>query len=93
MKKIFKLFLVIVMTFMMTSSVMAKEVDHFKGVVDNKAVIEDDVKGSSAAIGNDAEMKGKTEGVSFIIGNTVTFNGDSEYLVAAGNSLDVKGGS
>lgn len=91
MKKIFKLFLVIVMTFMMTSSVMAKEVDHFKGVVDNKAVIEDDVKGSSAAIGNDAEMKGKTEGVSFIIGNTVTFNGDSEYLVAAGNSLDVKG--
>lgn len=91
MKKIFKLFLVIVMTFMMTSSVMAKEVDHFKGVVDNKAVIEDDVKGSSAAIGNDAEMKGKTEGVSFIIGNTVTFNSDSEYLVAAGNSLDVKG--
>lgn len=91
MKKIFKVLLVLVMTFMMTTSVMAKEVDHFKGELDTNAVIKDDVKGSVAAVGNNAEMSGKAEGVSFIIGNTVSFTGNSEYLTAAGNSLDIEG--
>ena len=91
MKKILRLFLVLMVCFMMNSTVMAKEVDHFKGEVGNNSEIKDDINGSAAAIGNEAKVSGKTDGVSFIVGNTASFTGNSEYLVAAGNSVEIKG--
>ena len=47
MKRFLKIFLVLVMTFMMSGSVLAKEVDHFKSDIDNSAEIKDDVINSS----------------------------------------------
>lgn len=91
MKKIFKLFLVISLTFMFNFSVFAKEIDHFKGEVNENAEIKDDIKGSTIVAGNNASMKGKADGVSFIIGNVTSFTGESEYLASAGNSVLVKG--
>ena len=43
MKKILRLFLVLMVCFMMNSMVMAKEVDHFKGEVGNNSEIKDDI--------------------------------------------------
>lgn len=91
MKKIFKVFLVFLVCFMMTNTVMAKEVDHFKGEVNESVEIKDDINGSAAAIGNEAKVSGKADGVSFVIGNNVSFTGDSEYLVSIGNSIEVNG--
>lgn len=91
MKRFLKIFLVLVMTFMMSGSVLAKEVDHFKSDIDNSAEIKDDVKGSSAVLGDTANFSGKADGVSFVLGNSVSFTGESEYAALAGNSISVKG--
>ena len=91
MKKFLKIFLVLVMTFMMSGSVLAKEVDHFKSDIDNSAEIKDDVKGSSAVLGDNASFSGKADGVSFLLGNSVSFTGESEYAALAGNSIEIEG--
>lgn len=91
MKRFLKVLMVFMACFMVNSPVMAEEVNHFKGKVDNNAEIKDDINGSAAVIGNEAKMSGKADGVSFVIGNNVSFTGNSEYLVAAGNSIEVKG--
>ena len=91
MKKLFKIFVLLVLTFMMNSSVMAKEVEHFKSDIDTDVEIKDDVNGSAAALGDSAKMSGKVDGISFIVGNNASFSGNSEYIAAIGNSLEVKG--
>ena len=91
MKKIFKLFICLCMAFIMTSSVEAKSIDHFYGKIDNEVNLKDDVNGSTFLAGADISMKSKAEGISFMAGNKVVFEGESEYIALAGNSLEVKG--
>lgn len=91
MKKAFKLFLCLCLSFMVISGVQAKTIDHFHGEIDNDVTVGDDVNGSVAIAGSDTEMKGKADGVSFMAGNKVVFSGESEYIALAGNSIEVKG--
>ena len=91
MKKFIKLFLVLLVTFISTSSVQAKTIDHFYGKIDNEVELEDDVNGSVVLVSENTEMKSKVEGVSFLLGNKVVFDGNSEYGVFVGNSVEVSG--
>lgn len=91
MKKISKLFLVLLMMFMCVNGVQAKQIDHFYGKVDNDIKLEDDVNGSALLVSENTEMKSKADGVSFLLGNKVVFDGQSEYGVFIGNSLEISG--
>lgn len=91
MKKIYKLFLVLFMMFISINGVQAKQIDHFYGKIDSDIKLEDDVNGSTLLVSENTEMKSKAEGVSFLFGNKVVFDGQSEYGLFIGNSLEIAG--
>ena len=91
MKKILKLFICFVLFFMFSFNVQAKTINHFHGVMDENAEMSDNVKGSTLVAGFNASMDGESEGVSFMGANKVVFEGNSEYGVFAGNSIEVNG--
>lgn len=90
MKKI-KIFLLVAVLFLTTSSVEAKEIDHFTTKVDNDVVLEDTYNSSVATAGDSVEINGKVNGISLIAGNKVTFDGTSDYGVMVGNSVNING--
>ncbi len=90
MKKI-RLFICLLISFMMIGTVQAKDISHFHAEVDNDVKLEDNVAGSTVLAGSNASMTGKADGVSFVLGNKVEFKGKSEYGVFAGNSINVSG--
>ena len=91
MKKILKLFICFILLFMFSFNVQAKTINHFHGVMDENAEMNDNVKGSTLVAGSNASMDGESEGVSFMAANKVVFEGNSEYGVFAGNSIEVSG--
>lgn len=91
MKKSFKILFCLMLSFVMISNVQAETIDHFNSKIDNEVTMDDKVNGSTALVGTNTEMKGSADGVSFMLGNQVIFNGDTEYAVFAGNSIEVSG--
>ena len=91
MKKSFKILFCLMLSFVMISNVQAETIDHFNSKIDNEVTMDDKVNGSTALVGANTEMKGSADGVSFMLGNQVIFNGDTEYAVFAGNSIEVSG--
>lgn len=91
MKKVLKYFSLIMVLFLFTQSVQAKTIEHFNTKADETITLEDDVNGSSAIAGTDVETKSKVKGVNFLAGNKINHKGESDYLVAAGNDINISG--
>lgn len=91
MKKTFKFLVFLIVSFMMVGSVQAKTIDGSYGKIDNNVKMEDEVNGSVFLAGSKNEMTGQADGVSFMVAESVNFNGTSEYIAVAGNTVDVNG--
>lgn len=89
MKKIFKLFIVLLV--FMAVNVKAKEVNHFYFDASENVEFSDSVNGSSVLAGESVEFEGLSDGVNFSFGNNVKINGQSEYGVIAGNNINIDG--
>ena len=76
---------------MMVGSVQAKTIDGSYGKVDNNVQMEDEVNGSAFLAGSKTEMTGQADGVSFMAAESVNFQGTSEFIALAGNTVDING--
>lgn len=90
MRKYIKYFLILAL-FLITPSVQAKEVEHFTSKVNNDVVIEDTYNSSVAAAGESVTFDGTIKGLSIGAGNKLVQNGNSDYALLAGNSIEVNG--
>lgn len=90
MGKYIKYFMILAVFFMIPS-VQAKEVEHFTTKVNNDVVIEDTYNSSVAAAGESVTFDGTIKGISMGAGNKVIQNGNSDYALLAGNSIEVNG--
>ncbi|MBR3198855.1 MAG: hypothetical protein IKG27_02435 [Bacilli bacterium] len=89
MKK--KILLVLLLCMFLVPSVQAKTINHFYAEADENVTFSDEVNGSSALAGQSVETTGNIQGVSFLAANKIESSGQSDYLVAAGNSITVSG--
>jgi len=71
--------------------VMAKEINRSYSNFGNDVTLEDSVNGTSVVAGESTEVTGHVNGINFMAGNNVKFEGESDYLVALGNSIKIKG--
>ena len=90
MKK-FRFLLLFLLLFGIGFSVQAKTANRFYAEADESINLTDDVDGSSFLAGSSIESSSNVDGTNFMAGNNIDFSGSSEYLVIAGNSIDVKG--
>ena len=85
MKKLFYLFLIIVMTVFI---IPVKAKDNFYADQDLKLNKEYD--STVFAAGNNVKATGKVDGISFIAGNNVSVENERDYLFVAGNVINIK---
>ena len=50
-----------------------------------------EIQGSSILLGNNVENTNKVLGLDMTLGNTIKYNGESEYLLSAGNNIEING--
>ena len=89
MKRAFKFLVFLIVSFMMVGNVQAKTIDGSYGKVDNNVQMEDEVNGSAFLAGSKTEMTGQADGVSFMAAESVNFQGTSEFIALAGNTVDI----
>lgn len=94
MKRFLRFCLVVVMSMMMVSPVMAKEertIDHFYSDADDEVNLNADVKGSSALAGEKVNLKSDIDGIAFGASSETDFSGIAEYGVFAGMTVNING--
>ena len=89
MKK-FSKFMLILMLFLV-SPVSAKEINHFTSKVGNDIEVGDTYNASLVTAGETVGFDGIVKGIAFGAGYEVSFNGNADYAVLFGNSVNVKG--
>ncbi len=89
MKKILKVMLVLMIFLVLP--VQAKEIEHFTAKVDNDIELKDTYHASVVAIGDSVEFNSKVQGITVGAANNLTYNGNSDYVVLAGNAANIKG--
>lgn len=89
MKRFLSMLCLVCLVFM--PSARAKEINRSYSNFGNDVTLEDSVNGTSIVAGESTEVTGRVNGVNFMAGNNVKFDGQSDYLVALGNSIKVKG--
>ena len=90
MKKI-SYILVFIICLLFVPMVQAKTINHFYADAGEDVSFEDKVNGSAALAGDNVEFNGNIHGVGFFAGNKVQYDGFSDYLVMAGNYINVSG--
>ena len=50
-----------------------------------------EIQGSSILLGNYVENTNKVSGLDMTLGNTIKYEGESEYLLSAGNNIEING--
>lgn len=90
MKKINYL-LLFVLLFGISFSIQAKSLNRFYAEADESISLKDDIDGSSFLAGGSIESSSNVNGVNFIAGNDIDFSGSSDYLITAGNVIDIEG--
>lgn len=91
MKRISKILLILITSFIMIIPVEAKDVNHFKASADESVSVKENVNGSMALAGEKVLLKGNVKGASFMAGYDVTLNGTSEYVALAGEKVSING--
>ena len=77
--------------FLFIAPVSAKEIEHFYFNSDTTVSNSDTINASAALAGQKVEVKGEVKGALFGAGNNVTFSGTTDYLLLAGNTVDISG--
>ena len=90
MKKINYL-LLFVLLFGISFSIQAKSLNRFYAEADESISLKDDIDGSSFLAGGSIESSSNVNGANFIAGNDIDFSGSSDYLITAGNVIDIEG--
>jgi len=65
--------------------------DEFTIIVEDEVKTTNDVNGSSVFVGNNVVSTNKVDGINMLFGNSVAYQGESEYLLLAGNIVDLSG--
>ena len=81
MKKIF-----LVLLLLIPISVNALNINVNGEVKENQ-----EIQGSSVVLGNYVENTSKVSGLDMTLGNTIKYEGESEYLLSAGNNIEING--
>lgn len=81
MKKIF-----LVLLLLIPISVNALNININGEVKENQ-----EIQGSSILLGNYVENTNKVSGLDMTLGNTIKYEGESEYLLSAGNNIEING--
>lgn len=81
MKKIF-----LVLLLLIPISVNALNINVNGEVKENQ-----EIQGSSILLGNYVENTNKVSGLDMTLGNTIKYEGESEYLLSAGNNIEING--
>lgn len=81
MKKIF-----LVLLLLIPISVNALNINVSGEVKENQ-----EIQGSSILLGNYVENTNKVSGLDMTLGNTIKYEGESEYLLSAGNNIEING--
>lgn len=88
-KKLFSL--LIILTFLFTAPVQAKEINEFYTTANENVNFKDTVNGDAAIAGTIVDIIGNIDGLGFIAGETVNINGNLDYGFIAGNNINVNG--
>lgn len=85
------LLLICACSMIFTPKIMAKEINHSYSNFGSDVTLEDNVNGTSLVAGESTDVTGRVNGINVMAGNNVKFDGQSDYLVALGNSIKIKG--
>ena len=91
MKKFLNYSVLFVFVLLFGFNVRAKELNHFYAKADDSITFKDEVNGSAMLAGESVDVDGYVNGINFSAGNKVKFNGQSDYMFLAGNSINVDG--
>lgn len=90
MKK-FRYLVFLVFLLIISFNVQAKSLDRFYADAGESISLNDDVNGSSFLAGSSVDSLSNVDGANFMAGNNINFSGSSQYAIAAGNFIDIKG--